>query len=242
MKRRPFVSLATLSVFLISILVPVAAHAAPAHFHGMSGLAAAMVSGNTTAAVAGLASAGYLFLFLAIFLEGTLVTSAAAFAAALGYLDIWAILGLALAGDYLGDLGYYTVGYWTRAAVVKKYGRRFGLSPSRIARFEQSMHTRPLPMMLFLKMAPMSAPGLLLVGASRMPLKRFLRFITVIVLPKTLFFIALGYFFGAEYSTFVKYTHSGVYYVIIVAILLLLVYLGYRKLTNVVAESIEVEP
>ncbi len=64
---------------------------------------------------------GYWVIFLAMLIEGPVVTAAAAFAVALGYFNLWAIFGLSLAGDLVADIIYYAIGYWGRITVVERF-------------------------------------------------------------------------------------------------------------------------
>lgn len=196
-------------------------------------------SSNQDAALLGLQGAGYAVLFIALIIEGALVTAAASFAAALGYFNIWIVFILAVLGDVIADAGYYGIGYWSRSAVVERYGHRFGLTPERLQKFETLLRTHPVKSLLFVKLAPISAPGLVVVGASRMPFVRFITLCALIILPKVIFFMALGYFFGAAYETAVRYAQTGEYLILLAVIVIAAAYWGFRKFSASLARRID---
>ena len=140
---------------------------------------------------------GYPLMFLVMLVEGPVVTAAAAFAAALGYFNIFMVFVLSLLGDAVSDVTYYFIGYWGRVMLVRKYGPRFGLTEDRIKKIEAFFHRHPNKTLIALKLTPVvPTPGLMIVGASRMPLRKFLTVCSVVILPKTVFFMILGYYFG----------------------------------------------
>ncbi len=203
-------------------------------------LLATAAGASATATVTWLATAGYLVLFIALFLEGALVSAAASFAAALGYFDIRIVFVLAVLGDVLGDLVYYGIGRWGRVALMQKYGARFGLSPERLQKFEQFLANHPIKSLVFVKLAPISAPGLVVVGASRMPLVRYLTICSLIILPKVVFFMGLGYFFGAAYVSAVQYARMGENLIALAVVVVVAAYWGYRKLSANISRRMDV--
>src|SRR5437868_9392115 len=82
-------------------------------------------------------SNGYVLLFIGMLVEGPVVTAAAAFAAALGFLDIWLVLLFSIIGNLFPDVIYYLIGYWGRERFVDKYGHYFQLTKDRVAKLEK---------------------------------------------------------------------------------------------------------
>ncbi len=181
----------------------------------------------------------YLFIFLAMCLEGPIVTMAAAFAAAIGYLNLEAVLAIAILGDLIPDAIYYALGYWGRLKVIGPHGRHFGLPSERIERLEKLVRTHPGKAMLLIKFAPVLAtPGLILAGAARMPVRIFAAWALVITLPRVALFAGLGYFSGRTLGLADKLI--GGEYLIFAAILIAFGgYYGVRKLLAAISKDIE---
>ena len=183
---------------------------------------------------------GYFFIFLAMCLEGSIVTAAASFACALGLFEPWVIFILAFFGDVIPDAIYYGMGYLGRATLVNKFGHLFGLTDERIEKIEKLAVEHAGKTLIAIKLTPMAPlPGLMAIGAVRMP---FLKYILVIIgytIPKVLFFMAVGYYFGQMYSTIVKYIEDGGVIIISIAVIIFIIYFIYNRLSGRIANRVE---
>lgn len=198
-------------------------------YGGNSALAAA-ASLSFDATVGWVKNAGYVAIFLAMLVEGPIITAAAAFGAALGFFNIWIILILAILGDLVADLIYYAIGYFSRVTFIEKFGHRFGLSRERMQKLEHLLHTHPTKTLLFIKLAPvLPTPGLMLVGTMRMPLPKYTTLSSIIILPKVLLFAALGYYFGSAYDAISRYAQAGEYFIVVALAVVVGVYWLYQK-------------
>jgi membrane protein DedA with SNARE-associated domain len=170
---------------------------------------------------------GYPLLFIVMLIEGPVVTAAGAFAAALHYMDIWIVLLLSVLANLIPDLVYYAIGYWGRERFINKYGHYIGITPERIATTEKLAAAHSGKSLFMIKMIPLLAtPGLILVGATKMDIKKYAFWSIVIVIPTSLFYLIIGYYFGAAYNTIEHYLNLGIYVVIAaLAVIGLLVYL-----------------
>ena len=169
---------------------------------------------------------GYWVIFLAMLIEGPIVTAAAAFAVALGYFNIFAIFGLSIAGDLTADVIYYLIGYWGRITLVERFGHYFGLTKDRIRRMERLMRDHAVKTLIALKLTPvLPTPGLMIVGATKMDLKKFTLISILITLPKSVVFMLMGYYFGKSYDKLSRYVAGGTY--IILGGIVLIVLLNY---------------
>ncbi|MCX6796338.1 MAG: hypothetical protein NTW06_02455, partial [Candidatus Falkowbacteria bacterium] len=97
---------------------------------------------------------GYLLIFLAMCIEGPVVTAAAAFACALGAFNPALIFVLAFFGDVLPDSLYYLIGFLGREAVVNKFGHYFGLTDERIRRMEDLAAKHAVKTLVAIKLTP----------------------------------------------------------------------------------------
>lgn len=183
---------------------------------------------------------GYLLIFLAMFVEGPTVTAAAAFASVLGYFNVFIIFLLSILGDVTADIAYYALGYYGRLPLVNKFGHYFGLPESRMQRLESHLLQHSVKTLIVLKATPvLVVPGLMLVGAARMPFKKFVAWITLITLPKALLFTIIGYYFGYMYdSIFSHYLKDGAI-IIFSALVFLVIYFIYKRVVSRMADKIE---
>ncbi len=182
---------------------------------------------------------GYPLMFLVMCIEGPTVTAAATFATVLGYFNPFIVFGLSITGDILPDAIYYLIGRWGGLNLVKKIGKKFGLSAARIESMEKHIKLHGGKTVAVLKCTPILAtPGLMLVGAVKMNWWRYIWFVFIVTVQKTLIFMAIGYFFGRTYDIG-KYIRYGalVPFVIIVSYFIL-VWL-YRRYSQRIINKIE---
>ncbi|MDP2736281.1 MAG: VTT domain-containing protein [bacterium] len=165
-------------------------------------------------------TSSYLMIFAAIIIGGPVFISAAAFAAALGYLNIYFIFALAFLGEMAVDIILYLIGYIGRAGVVEKFGYYFGLTDLRILKLEKLLLKHTWKALFIIKYSPIiPVPGFVLTGAAKLKFKKFFYILFVLSLPKAVFFTVLGYFFGRAYDSLANYFYYGQYLIIVVIIL-----------------------
>ena len=185
---------------------------------------------------------GYPLLFIVMLIEGPVITAAAAFAAALHYMNIWVVLALSVLANFIPDLVYYAIGYWGRETVVNKYGHYLGITPERIAATEKLAEQHSGKSLFMIKMIPfLATPGLILVGATKMDVKKYALWSIVIIVPSSLLYLIIGYYFGAAYNTIEHYLDLGGY--LIAAALIIIVALAYlqRRYFSQLGKKIHVE-
>jgi len=176
---------------------------------------------------------GYLMIFLAMIIGGPIFISAAAFAAALGYFNIFVVFILSLLGELGVDMLFYSIGYLGRLGLVERYGHFLGLSHERIAKLENLLHEHVWKTLITIKLSPfLPAPGFIVVGASKLPFKKFFTIITSIGLPKSLFFTLIGYYFGKAYDLLAGYINYGQYIIIIIALLFIVINYLFRRFSK----------
>lgn len=201
---------------------------------------AAVAASSFQGTFAYLIAGGYVLMFIAMVFEGPMITAAATFAATLGYFNIFAVFALAILGDLVADIGYYAAGYIGRVAFVERYGHRFGLSQARMQRLERLLHTHPSKTITVIKLIPgIAPPGLMMVGAVRLPPAKFATIALLIILPKVLLFMFLGYYFGHAYDAISGYVQNAEYFIIIAVAFTVVAYYGYTKLTGLFAYRLE---
>lgn len=176
---------------------------------------------------------GYPIIFLGAIIDGTTTTAAASLAATMGYFNLIIVFFLTLLGEIIGDFIWYTVGYFCRSILIKKPNRFFGISEEKMKKLEKFIEKHPIKIIAAIKLSPfMPVPGLIMVGSSHFPPKKFALAIGSIILPKTILFIALGYCFGHVYEKISIYINNGIYAVVILLVAGYLIYYLYRKITR----------
>lgn len=155
---------------------------------------------------------GYPLLFIVMLIEGPVVTAAGAFVAALHYMNVWVVLLLSILANFIPDIIYYAIGYWGRGRFINAYGHYIGITPERIAMTEKLAETHSGKSLFIIKMVPLLAtPGLILVGATRMDIKKYAFWSIAIIIPTSLLYLIIGYYFGAAYDTIEHYLNLGIY-------------------------------
>ena len=183
---------------------------------------------------------GYWVIFGAMLIEGPIVTAAAAFAVALGYFNIGIIFFLSLAGDLVADVAYYLIGYWGRATFIEKYGHFIGITKERIKKIDDLLERHAIKTLIALKLTPiLPTPGLMIVGATRMPLRKFVPISMSITLPKTILFMVIGYYFGKAYDSIARYVDYGGYAIVLAILLIVIINYIYKKISLSISQKIE---
>jgi membrane protein DedA with SNARE-associated domain len=173
-------------------------------------------------------SNGYAFLFVGMLIEGPVVTAAAAFAAALGLLDVWAVFLLSILGNLIPDVIFYALGYWGRERLIDKYGHYFGFTREKALKLEGMIERHAGKSLVAIKLIPfLATPGLIIAGASRMNLKKYVAWSIAITVPSSLLYLLVGYYSGAAYGRLVHYLNIGGYIIAGAIIVFLLV--GYLQ-------------
>lgn len=180
---------------------------------------------------------GYPLIFLVMVLEGPVTTAACSFAATFGYFSLPMIFFLSFMGDIVGDFIWYGVGYYGGAPMIKKFGHFFRVSPEKMEKLRAFFEKHPGKTLAVIKFSPViPATGLIMIGASKMSIKKFLTNIAIIIIPKTILFMALGYFFGNIFNALYKYIKNGLYALAIVIMVVWIAVYVYRRFENKVTK------
>jgi membrane-associated protein len=183
---------------------------------------------------------GYFAIFIAMVAEGPIVTTAAAFAAGTGLFNVFIIILLSIAGDVLADVLYFVVGYWSRTALIEKYGHYIGLNNERIGKVQKLLHAHPWRTILAIKLTPgLAPPGLVAVGLSKLNIKKYATITSLITIPKCILFVALGYYSGRVHDIATKFFHVGFYAIPIALAIIFLISFLYQKFSKTLGEKIE---
>ncbi len=185
-------------------------------------------------------SHGYPLFFVAAFFEGPVVTIAAGIAAALGYYNIYLIILISVLGDVSADVVYYGIGYWGRKALINKYGSYIGLTKERVEKIESFLKRHIAKTMIVVKLSPIiPVPGLLVIGSTRIPLKKYAIISILITFPKSILFALVGFFSGKAYEHLSGFVANSQLIFLGIVILGGLVYFGYKKMAEYFTRKLE---
>ncbi|HBM59599.1 MAG TPA: hypothetical protein DD444_10450 [Citreicella sp.] len=134
-------------------------------------------------------------------LEGPIVTVIAAWLASRGLLDIWSVAIVVIVADIVGDMLYYALGRWGLNRLPQPWLVKLGLNRVRLASLAGHFHEKGGRTLVFGKLTHTAgAPILVAAGLARMSLWRFFWVNLLATIPKSLFFVVLGYTLGSAYS------------------------------------------
>jgi len=182
----------------------------------------------------------YIFIFLAMVVEGPMITTAAGFASSLGYFNIFSIFILSVLADVLADTLYYVIGYIGRIKLIEKYGSKFGLTHKRIKKLDGLIYKHTIKSLVAIKLTPtLATPGLIIAGASKVPPKKYILLSLAMTIPKSLLLISVGFFSGKAHSVANNYLHYTKYALPLLAIVLFISTYLYQKISRFIARKIE---
>ncbi|VVB79872.1 SNARE associated Golgi protein [uncultured archaeon] len=175
---------------------------------------------------------GYLFIFLLMLIEGPIITAAAAFAASLGFFNVWVILLLSIFGNLIPDTLFFFLGRSGRTKPIEYFVRKFGLSKKKIKELEKGLREHAGKTITFVKLVPpLPIPGLILTGFAKVPFKKFLYIDVIVNVIYSVFFVIAGFYLGFAASQIFSYFKIGQYAILLLIPLAILVYLVYKKLS-----------
>ncbi len=183
---------------------------------------------------------GYLIFWIAATLEGPLTTIAGGVAASLGYFNIFIIMILAIAADLGGDFFYYGIGYACYNFIRSPFFTYIGLNERRLAKVENLLHNHTRRAVFLIKISPLVGPlGIIAVGATRPKFKNFFLPALWMAIPKSIFFVIVGYYSGQTYLELNKTILDKKYTIMTLALVIVLIYIAYMRITAVISKRME---
>lgn len=171
---------------------------------------------------------GYPIIFLLVLIEGPIVAITSSFFAASGYFNIFILYPLIVFADLSGDILWYFVGYLGREKIINRWGRFIGLTPERVSKFEKindKFKNHQGKALFTAKITHVIGfPFLISAGIFKWDLKKFIWFNFLATLPKTLFFMLIGYYFGEAHEAISRYLGYSTLFGIAAFIIALIIY------------------
>lgn len=152
---------------------------------------------------------GYPAMLLFMTVEGPIVTMIAAFLSSLGYFNVFAVFGLSVLGDVLGDMVLYSIGYFGGQIALLRAEKILKIKESIVEKIQEKFRTSGAKIIFYVK----ATTGLcyitfILAGTARMQLTKFVKYSILGGLVWSSFLVIVGYFFGyaaERISQYIKY-------------------------------------
>lgn len=176
---------------------------------------------------------GYAVLLPLMIIEGPIVTVIGAFLASMGMLNVWVVLVLSIAGDMIGDIILYGMGYRWGMRFVTTVGKYIGITHLLIFRLEKFFATHGGKTIFLVKATTgLCWAAFVTAGIVKMPARRFVwfSFLGGIVWSSAL--VAMGYFFGYMYAQIEAYITYAGWVTLGIAIVVIAVLTIFKKRTT----------
>lgn len=142
----------------------------------------------------------YAVFFPLTIIEGPIVTIIAGFLSSLGYFNFLFLYIIALAGDLIGDVLYYSLGRWGSSRLLSK-ASFLGINSGQLGKLERHFELHAGKTLLFGKWTQtVGAVILTAAGMSRMRFNKYIFFNAIGSIPKCFIFLIIGYYFGQAYA------------------------------------------
>lgn len=139
---------------------------------------------------------GYLIIFPIAVIEGPVISIISGFLLYSGIFNFFVLYPLLVAADLAGDSLYYVIGRFGGRRLISKFGNKFGIGEERLFALEQKFDKHHWKIIAIGKTQAIGSLILMSAGVARARFGAFLRYNLYATLPKTLLFVAIGYFFG----------------------------------------------
>ncbi len=140
---------------------------------------------------------GLLFLFPLAILEGPIVSVLTGWLVHLGFMAFGLSFLVLVVADLVGDVVIYYLGQHFYGLLSERWKRRLGLTEERISKAEEHFRKHGRMTLVIAKIThSFGFAALAIAGMTRMPMSVFLLYNTIATIPKTLLFLAIGYFVG----------------------------------------------
>lgn len=195
---------------------------------------------NATSIIAMLGDGSYLILFIIMLFEGPIATTLASFFATYGYFNLTAVFFIAVAGDYIADLGLFFLGRTGKTKYFKKYSKKHHIGKKQLNGLKNLLENHPIKGLFFIKMTPtMGTIGVILAGTTSLHALKTLVLILLFAIINKGFYLtlgvlsSLGLFYLFDNFAFIQFGITTIIISIIILVLLII------KLQNIIISYIE---
>ena len=173
---------------------------------------------------------GYWLMLPLMIIEGPIATLAAAMLASLGAFNVFVVLAFSIAGDLIGDMLFYWLGFRFGMGFVRRFGKYLGMTESLVLRMEKYF-TKHGGKTIF---AVKSTTGLcwatfVAAGIVKMDFKKFMQYSFFGGIVWSGFLVAMGYFYGYLWRSIKQYISWVGWIIFLVAALSFIGIVIYKK-------------
>ena len=163
----------------------------------------------------------YWVLFPISIIEGPIITIIAGFLVSLGYLNIFVVYIVLIAGDIIGDLLYYYIGKKGAKPVITRFGKYVGITPEKVTNIERRFNGNVIKTLLFGKLTHAFGSVILFTaGMVNVDLWQFIIYNSIGTAVKTFALLLVGYYFGQAYDKINTYFNQAVIALVVGAVVL----------------------
>jgi len=177
-----------------------------------------------------LSNYGYWIMLPLMIIEGPIITIVASMLAKLGAFNVFIVFILSIAGDMIGDIILYYLGYTLGNSFVEKIGKYIGITEKLISRIEKYFDKHGGKTIFTVK----ATTGLCwatfaTAGIVKMDFKKFVRYSFLGGLAWSGFLVILGYFYGYMWMELRHYIKIAGWIVIALALISIVAVQIYKK-------------
>ncbi|HBB37095.1 MAG: hypothetical protein UX02_C0002G0300 [Candidatus Moranbacteria bacterium GW2011_GWC1_45_18] len=173
---------------------------------------------------------GYPTMLLLMTLEGPIVTIVAAFLSSLGYFNIFVVFGLSAAGDVLGDIVLYSIGYFGGQKILPRVESFLKISQSTSQKLRKQFNENSGRIIFYVKSTTgLSYITFITAGTLKMRLSKFVKFSILGGLVWSSLLVIIGYFFGYAAEKISEYIKYAGYIIFAAAVILFFGISLYKK-------------
>lgn len=172
----------------------------------------------------------YGLIFLAVVVEGPLVTMAVGLLLTQKFLNPFIAYTIILTAELLSDTLYYSLGRWGKKKVAARFLKQGKQSPERPDRLKKIFAKHPGKTLFIGKMTHLAGvPTLISAGMAQVPFWLFMFFETLATVPKSFILLLVGFYIGQSITTINTYATYGTFFVTGSIILLSILYFVLRS-------------
>ncbi|MCR4327517.1 MAG: hypothetical protein NUV46_02970 [Nanoarchaeota archaeon] len=202
-----------------------------------------MIDFNSLESVLGAVSGGgYFFIFVLMIFAGVVITTVAAFAASLGYMNFFVIVLLSFLAECFASTLFYSLGYFGRRRLIGDNGSFLGVKVKSLYKLESHFERHFTKTFLFVKMTPfLSFPGLTLAGVSHVPPRKYFSLSFSIAVLKSIVFSVVGFLLGLVARSFLEDKPLGITIFVLVILMIFLTWLGKLLLQKLLKQDLSLD-
>lgn len=182
-------------------------------------------------------SSKYFLLFIGTLFEGPVVMMTSGFFFGLGKFSFLPMYLILVFGDFVADVGWYSIGRFGTRSIITKYGHFIGITPEILEKIENGFlkyHQRILIISKLTMGFGFAVVVLMVAGIFKVPFKNYVILNLLGGFIWTIFLISIGYFIGNIFLIIPKQIQLIFVFIIFILLIICLKYINkYIKTKNI---------